>query len=254
MTLIEILQKEGRQIEEEFLLSSKQGEGTSQEIADFRENAVQDFLQRYYPTNHIVSKGKITDLDGTQSNSIDCLLLNPEHPNLIDSRGKFRLIFSDGCDCAIEVKPNLVRTDEIHRALKQGISVKNLKRSRSSILLKKKYPIHILEFSKKIPFYIFCIQAFETNKLIETIKKYYIEHNISHENQIDGIIILGKGIIKNLIFKELNLYNSAPSPIKENTGWYFVFYNLKLTHLYNLKLTHLIKKIKLKIDHPEVII
>ena len=35
---------------------------------------------------------------------------------------------------------------------------------------------------------------------------------------------------------------------------FVVFYNLKLTHLYNLKLTHLIKKIKLKIDHPEVII
>ena len=179
MTLIEILKKEGREIDEEFRLASLQGDGTSQEIADFRENAVQDFLQRYYPRSHIVSKGKITDMDGNQSNSIDCLLLNPEHPNLIDSKGKFRLIFSDGCDCAIEVKPNFARTDEIHRGLQQSISVKNIERSKSSILLERKYPQYILDYSKKIPFYIFSVKAFEATKLIEIIKKNYIEHRFS---------------------------------------------------------------------------
>ena len=33
-------------------------------------------------------------------------------------------------------------------------------------------------------------------------------------------MILGVGIVKNVIYKELNFYNSAPAPIKENTGWY----------------------------------
>lgn len=125
-TLIEILKKEGKTLSEEFKVASSQGDGTSQEIADFRENAVHDFIERYYPSSHIISKGKITDLDGSQSNSIDCLILNPAHPNLIDSKGKFRLIFSDGCDAAIEVKPDLARTDEIHRGLAQGVSVKKV--------------------------------------------------------------------------------------------------------------------------------
>lgn len=93
--LLDILKAEGRAITEEFNLASKQGEGTPQEVADFRENAVQSFIARFYPQNFVVSKGKITDLDGAQSDSIDCLLLNPAHPHLVDSKGKFRLIFAE---------------------------------------------------------------------------------------------------------------------------------------------------------------
>lgn len=93
--LWEILKKESGDIIREFELASSQGLGTPQEVADFRENVVQSFLSRFYLANHFISKGKITDLGGNQSNSIDCLILNPEHPNLIDSKGKFRLIFSD---------------------------------------------------------------------------------------------------------------------------------------------------------------
>ena len=120
--LFEILKAEGRKIVEEFNLASQQGEGTPQEVADFRENAIQDFVKRFFPQSYIVSKGKVTDLDGKQSNSIDCLILNPAHPHLIDSKGKFRIIFADGCDAAIEVKPDLASTNELKRSLKQCIS------------------------------------------------------------------------------------------------------------------------------------
>jgi hypothetical protein len=68
--LLEILKKEGSQIVDEFKLASEQGEGTPQEIADFRENAVQSFVARYYPQSHIVSQGKITDLDSLQSDRL----------------------------------------------------------------------------------------------------------------------------------------------------------------------------------------
>lgn len=218
--LLEILKKEGRVIYEEFMFASIQGDGTSQEISDFRENAVHDFLKRYFPANHVVSKGKITDLDGNQSNSIDCLILNPAHPNLIDSKGKFRLIFSDGCDTAIEVKPNLARTDEIHRGLKQGVSVKKTRRSKSAILLPKNKEKHIIQHSQYIPFLIFCIKAFEINKLLTTITDYYHQNNIPLEEQIDGVVILDVGILKNIKHKELNVYG-APPPVGQNVGWYF---------------------------------
>ena len=168
--LLEILKAEGRRILEEFALASEQGDGTPQEIADFRENVVQDFVSRFYPASHVVSKGKVTDLEGYQSNSIDCLLLNPAHPNLIDAKGKFRLIFADGCDAAIEVKPNLARTDELKRALEQGISIKKIKRSKSAMLRPQGKPPHILEHSLHIRFYVFAVRSFDPLMLYEYIR------------------------------------------------------------------------------------
>ncbi|MGA2518778.1 MAG: DUF6602 domain-containing protein [Thermodesulfobacteriota bacterium] len=217
--LLEILKAEGRRITEEFRLASEQGDGTSQEIADFRENAVQDFISRFYPASHIVSKGKITDLEGVQSNSIDCLVLNPAHPNLIDAKGKFRLIFADGCDAAIEVKPDLARTDELHRALEQGISVKKTKRSKSPLLLPLKKRPHILEHSLHIPFYIFAVKSFDPPDLYEKILKYYNDNGVCKEQQLDGVCIINVGILKNIKHKELNFY-SEPPPIGQNEGWY----------------------------------
>lgn len=218
--LIEILKKESRTISEEFLAASYQGDGTSQEVSDFRENAVHDFIERYFPANHVISKGKITDMEGNQSNSIDCLVLNPAHPNLIDSKGKFRLIFADGCDVAIEVKPDLARTDEIIRGLKQGVSVKNVLRSKSSILLPKQGQEHIQNHSLRIPFYIFCVQAFDVEKLLTTIINYYHENKTSLEEQIDGVVILDVGILKRIKHKELNPYGSSP-PVGQTSGWFF---------------------------------
>ena len=220
MTLLDILKLESKTINDEFILASSQGKGTAEEIAKFRENAVQSFIQRYYPQSHIVSKGKITDLDGNQSNSIDCLILNPEHPKLVDSQGKFRLIFADGCDAAIEVKPNLARKDEIHRGLQQGISVKDVTRSKSAILLKEGKPEHIVAFSQRIPFYLFALSAFAIERLYEIIFEFYTKNAVDHMLQIDGIVVLGKGILRNHIISELNLY-TADYPIGKNSGWYF---------------------------------
>lgn len=218
--LIEILKAEGRLIAEEFKLASAQGEGTPQEVADFREHAIQAFVARFLPQSHVVSKGKITDLDGNQSDSIDCLILNPAHPNLIDSHGKFRLIIADGCDAAIEVKPNLARTDELHRALAQCQSVKRTQRSRSPLLLQGTKPAHILAHSRYIPFFVFAAKAFEPLALHRALLSYYEEHQTPLEEQVDGIFINGVGTIKNVKHAELNFYGSTP-PVGANTGWYF---------------------------------
>lgn len=218
--LLELLKIEGRQIVDEFKLASEQGEGTPQEIADFRENAVQSFIARYYPQSHIVSKGKITDLDGLQSNSIDCLILSPAHPHLIDSKGKFRIIFADGCDAAIEVKPNLARTDELHRSLLQCISVKKTRRSNTPFLVKSRQPAHILENSLYVPFFVFSVKAFPIDRLFSEIAKYYRQEQIPVEHQVDGICIVGVGILKNIKHPELNAYG-ADFPVGSNSGWYF---------------------------------
>ena len=218
--LLEILKFEGKNIIQEFELASTQGEGTPQDIAEYREGAVQKFISRYYPCSHIVSKGKVTDFEGNQSNSIDCLILNPSHPNLIDSQGKFRLIFADGCDAAIEVKPNLAREDELHRALNQCISLKKILRTRSSIIVPTKRVKNLIPHSMYIPFVLFCIKSFPVEELYRRILAFYVKNNTTIEHQIDGICILDKGFILNIKHIELNLYQ-APFPDGENTGWYF---------------------------------
>jgi len=218
--LLDILKAEGKRIIDEFNLASKQGRGTPQEIADFREHAVQSFVKRAYPQSFVVSKGKITDLDGNQSDSIDCLLLNPAHPHLVDSQGKFRLVFADGCDAAIEVKPDFSRMDEVTRALQQCISVKQVKRSKSSILRKKQGQEHILEHSLHIPFFVFSVVSFKPEKLYSEITDYYRSHATPLEHQIDGICVVDQGIVKNAKHKEINVYG-APPPIGQNTGWYY---------------------------------
>jgi hypothetical protein len=218
--LLAILKAESRRILEEFELASKQGHGTSQEIADFRENAIQGFISRFYPASHIVSKGKITDLDGTQSNSIDCLILNPAHPNLVDVKGKFRLIFADGCDAAIEVKPTLARRDELYRAIEQGLSVKSTKRSKSAIVVPSGKRPHLVEHSLYVPFYIFAIKAFDPLELYDKITEYYRSNSTSKERQVDGIFILNAGVIRNIKHQERNWYG-VPAPVGQNEGWYF---------------------------------
>ncbi len=218
-TLLDILKAEGRSITEEFNLASQQGKGTPQEIADFREHAVQSFVARYYPQSFVVSKGKITGLDGTQSDSIDCLLLNPAHPHLVDSKGKFRLIFADGCDAAIEVKPDLARADELHRGLEQCATVKKIKRSKTALMPSQTKPPHIIEHSLRVPFFFFAMRAFDAPKLYSKITEYYKSEKILLEHQIDGVCISNIGIVKNVKHKELNIYG-APFPIGKSTGWY----------------------------------
>lgn len=218
--LVEILKAEGRQIAEEFKLASEQGEGTPQEVADFREHAVQSFVGRFLPQSHIVSKGKVTDLDGNQSDSIDCLVLNPAHPNLVDSQDKFRIIFADGCDAAIEVKPNLARRDEVHRAISQCQSVKRTQRSRSALLLPSRRPSHIVAHSRYIPFYVFAVKAFNPDAIYKELADYYSQNKTAVEDQIDAVFVNGVGAVKNIKHAELNSYGSAP-PIGKNSGWYF---------------------------------
>jgi hypothetical protein len=220
--LIEILKVEGNRIAEEFRLASGQGQGTPQEVADFREHAVQDFVGRFLPQSHIVSKGKITDLDGNQSDSIDCLILNPAHPHLVDSKGKFRIVFADGCDAAIEVKPDLARSDELNRAQIQCRSVKRLRRSQTAILNTKKHPEYILEHSRRIPFFVFAQRAFDAPDLWKALVGYYTENAVPLVEQIDALIVNGAGVIKNIKFPELNPYGGAEAG---QVGWFFEYWS-----------------------------
>lgn len=132
--LYDLLREEALQLSSEFRKASIQGRGTSHEVAEFRENAVQAFIGRYFPFPHRIAKGKVRDSFGNIAASIDCVICAPNHPYTVSARDKFSLLFAEGVDSVIEVKPNIADRAELHRALEQGLSVKKLRRATTSML------------------------------------------------------------------------------------------------------------------------
>src|ERR1700682_2394223 len=117
------LREEAAKLEGEFRQASLAGRGTPQEVADMGEQAVRDFMGRFFPSPHKITKGKIRDSFGRVSASVDCVVCSPNHPHKIDSAGKFKLLFAEGVDAAIEVKPNVRDAAELVTGLEQGLSV-----------------------------------------------------------------------------------------------------------------------------------
>ena len=93
-----LLREDAVQLESKFRKASIEGRGTSQEVADFREHALQEFIERFFPFPHRVTKGKIRDSFGGLSCSVDCVICAPNHPYTIDSQKKFTLLFAEGVE------------------------------------------------------------------------------------------------------------------------------------------------------------
>ncbi|MFL0495732.1 DUF6602 domain-containing protein [Priestia megaterium] len=216
---LEILKYESQEINTKFLRSSIEGKSTSQEVSDFREHAVQEFVQRYYPFPYRISKGGIYDSYGERSDSIDCLILNPNHPHTVNSHGKHSLIVADGVDVAMEVKPDISNKSELTRALVQGLSVKKLRRRVVNTVLE--YDSEVLDISKRIPYFVFSMKAKASiQDTFEEIKQFYDKNDTPLVDQADVFVILNRGLIIN--YKHANLYpwNLELAP-ESKTKWYF---------------------------------
>lgn len=219
--LIEILKDEAESLSKEFKKASILGQGTSQEIADYREHAFQSFISRFFPNPYRVVKGKIHDSYGNgPSASIDCVLVNPEHPHLIDTHQKFQLLLADGVDLAIEVKPDLSKADELARALKQAVSVKKLRRVKGPFLLLRNKPDHVIEASRQIPFFLFT-QKVKSNVIdtVHEIMSWYADNSIPTESQLDAIAIQDIGLLNYIKHPDFYYYGWEV-PEHEKTGWF----------------------------------
>lgn len=196
--LLQIVQHEARSLEQDFAAASIKGRGTPQEVADFREQAFRQFIQRYFPFPYRVTKGNIADSFGNESASIDCVIINPVHPYILDAPDKLAVILADGVDAAIEVKPDLMTVSELERGLKQIQTVKSLLRRNAPILLSRTRSAEFLEYARRIPSFIFATSA-KTDPLV-TVKdvcNYYTGNAVPVEQQVDYIAIHNVGIISN---------------------------------------------------------
>ena len=194
---IEMLRLEASEIALAFSKAQLEGQGTPQEVADRREEIVKKFLVKYFPFPYRVVKGNIVDSFGKRSNSIDCIVLSPAHPYTIDPNNeRASIIFADGVDYAIEVKPNLGSKTEIERSLQQIQSVKQLTRIRCVVL--GKHDATAKERVKRIPCFIFANEAYaDLRLLISHITDYYVQHSVPKEEQFDLIVINNRAIIYN---------------------------------------------------------
>jgi hypothetical protein len=206
--LLELLKFESRRFLEDFNESSRWGQGTPQEISEFRENALRSFLIRFLPSSYRVVKGKITDVAGNISSSIDCVILNPIHPYTVDSQGKFTLIFADGVDSVIEVKPDITDFTYLVKGLEQIRTVKYLRRlqaeSPKEFSIRKHNMISEDEkaFYRSIPCFIFSVKfPSDLDVLTSNIKRYYRENNVPIIEQLDYLLLHNVGIISNIKFE-----------------------------------------------------
>ena len=219
--LIEILRGEAESLSKDFKKASSLGEGTPQEIADYRENSFRSFISRFFPNPYRVVKGKIHDSYGNgPSASIDCVLVNPVHPHLIDTQNKFQLLLADGVDLVIELKPDLSKTDELVRALNQSISVKKLRRVKGPFVLPQNKPKHVIEVSRQIPFFVFT-QKVKSNVIdtVHEIMSWYKQNSIPMDSRIDAIAINDLGILNYIKHSDFYSY-SWKLPESEKTGWF----------------------------------
>ena len=111
----------------------------------------------------------------------------------------FSMIFAEGVDFAIEVKPDLSKESEIFRSLKQISTVKDLTKKRVGILeISKKNSEKMNETYTKIPSFIFGNKAYaKIGTLCEKIVSYYEAEKTPRIKQFDAIVINGNGILFN---------------------------------------------------------
>lgn len=198
-TFTKLLKIEALEIENSFKKASIEGVGTSQEVADRREGVVGNFFAKYFPFPYRIVKGNIVDSYGRRSNSIDCIILNPSHPHTIDSmNSKASIIFADGVDFAIEVKPDLANKKELERGLGQIQSVKRLVKKRDGLIFHRKYNDEQIEYAKRIPSIIFADKTYkDVRTLISNIVDYYVKNNVPKIEQFDLIIINNSMVVYN---------------------------------------------------------
>lgn len=194
--LFDLLRMESDEIASGFAKASLEGRGTSQEVGDRREAVLTKFLQRFFPFPYKIAKGNISDSFGGRSASIDCLLLNPSHPHTVtDSR--YSIIFADGVDAAIELKPSLASEREIIRGIKQLRTVKQLTRVKTGLMEPFATPEKI-KVATKIPAFLFTNETYDdVGMLLSKIVDYYVDHQIPRTEQFDFIIVNRRCVIAN---------------------------------------------------------
>ena len=164
--------------------------GDRTNTGDSKEISVNDFILSYLTSAYRVKKGKIYSLDNESAN-IDCVVLSPNHPNLITP--KREIILAEGVFCAIEVKPDitsLTEKSEFSRGLKQIQSIKKLNRQITKISGRGKP-----KSFDSIPSVIFSKYSSDFDKVVGTIREKVLDKQLKPDELPDLIFSMDKGAL-----------------------------------------------------------
>ncbi|WP_415060095.1 DUF6602 domain-containing protein [Flavobacterium sp.] len=189
---------------------------------DSKELTINQFIERYLPSDYKVKKGIIYSIDNF-SNNIDCVVLAPNHPAL--NTPIREVILAEGVYAAIEIKPDItVLTDkgEFNRGLTQIKSVKNLSRDTDifdlNLFTSKKIKN---DYFKKIPSVIFSHKSAEPKKIIEFIRKKVDNGEYKYDELPDLIVSLNYGVIMYTPdFSTNSISKDLPDEVKSVFGDY----------------------------------
>lgn len=195
--LWEVFAQEGRRLGEDFDRASALGRGSPQEIADHREGVFRQLVGRFFPAPHHVVKGQVVGADGSRSASVDCAVLNPAHPHLVDADRKFSLILADAVDFVVEVKGRLDRA-ELSRLLMQCRSVRQVVRSQTAIAFPR-FHRELVEPSRRIPFFAYIHEMSMTpDNLAEQVRHWVDEFKVPPLERPEMIIVRDQGVYHDL--------------------------------------------------------
>lgn len=180
--------------------------------SDRKEQCVADFFLNMLPSGYSIKRGEIFDYNSI-SNSIDCVILTPNHPKL-KTPMRPEIIIAEGVHAAIEVKPDisvLTKKSEFYRGLKQADSVKRLHRNLSIPGVDGIDPEGLY---KKIPFILFSNKSKDIEETLNFIIKCVNEGKLTKENLPDIIFSLDGW----LLYHTCNLKTSLFEPTFKQEG------------------------------------
>jgi hypothetical protein len=216
--LYDFLRSEANKLKEEFAQASISGEGTPQEVAEFREGAFHTFIKRFFPFPHRVTKGLIRDTHGGKSASVDCVICNPAHPYLVNDQEKFQLLFAEGVDAAIEVKPDIGRSAQLIEGLDQGLTVKALRRHNLPTNFRMPW---VEEHARRVPFIIFAMRCkADPRDTGREILTFYRDRQTAPVDQADFVVVQNVGVFANFIDPSMCQWKGL-HPSIDRKGWFF---------------------------------
>lgn len=200
--------------------------GDRANTGDSKELSVNEFIQSYLTTDYRVKKGKIYSIN-SESNNIDCVVLAPNHPNIITP--KREVILAEGVYVAIEVKPDittLTEKSEFNRALKQVESIKKLERDvqRLDLFINKN---NKPKYFEKIPSIIFSKKSSDFDKIIEFIRNKVEGGELNPEELPDIIFSIEKGTLYYCPHFQHTSYYNMLNPIQKKIFKDEVFMEIK---------------------------
>jgi hypothetical protein len=135
----------------------------------------------------------------------------------VDSNGKFELLFAEGIDAAIEVKPDISSSAELSRGLKQGLSVKALRRTTEPTMNLIPWS---LERSRRVPYIMFAMRCKADQ--VDTgreVTAFHRDNQTAPIKQDDFMVVNKVGIFMN--FLDVSMFNWLNAELVDRTQWFF---------------------------------